>query len=206
MRAFLCPLAQGGCLEKITLEHTQTIFQALFTFGIAITLLIRMRNLVQGALESVEKRTLQVLSGGIAKHPPELVERVNSVCAAWKPYFDLPVRWTFRAVLICFYGTAIVAGTMITLTLVSGNIVLGFNHPTSVAFALAPFVAVLLFFGDRVLCERGIHVALAPEAAIRSSTLDLRRTSVADRIAQEAEAMRRKREGEPGKEDPTATP
>jgi hypothetical protein len=206
MQDILCPVAQSGCLRAITLGHTQSIFQALFTFGIAVSVLLRMRKSVEVSLDSLEEKILELASERVEKYPSELSSHVEAVCDAWKPYFNLPVRCTFGAALVCFYGTAIIAGAFLALTLISDDIVLHFNHPTSVAFALAPFITVMLLYGDMLLCKRGIHTALAPQAALRASTLDLRRQTVVYRVGEEAEAMRRKRQsGDGGDGTPPVT-
>jgi len=193
VNSLLCKLPEHQCPTTTTLEATQSLFQALFGFGIATGVVIQLRESSESAVDNlawqIDKQTKEIK---IELHSPSYAELAKTRAASWRPAYTAITRIAYAMAITCFYATAIISFALLTMTLVSRDPPLHFGVPISVTFALAPFISLLiLFIYERLFCRRLIAVSFAPTLFFKPTALEKRHQDLRTRTRAETRSINR---------------
>jgi hypothetical protein len=186
----LCSLAAAKfCAGGLVTDETQSAFQALFGFALALNLIaavwrkcrIAFKKL-PAALEKLvhDISELRPAEGALAR------VQVESRRQLWVPAYRFSVAVTVGTIHLSFMFTAAVAGLVLIIPFVTDIAfeTLPFGTPQVILFALCPFFAIGLLHADRIIVQSVIVRAIAPVlywrrywGTIHAEALELQATS-----------------------------
>lgn len=145
---FVCSPANESCTINLPqLGATQSAFQAVFGFAIAINLIGKLWKKCRDTLACIAPD----IADALATDPAE-VPNADAHKARLRARSDRWVRWVHKwarssAVLahFTFLLTAFVAGNLLLLTIYSSHELI-FSKPMTIAFAIAPFLVAALLY------------------------------------------------------------
>ena len=166
-RTIICPQAAETCDPRgvVWISSTQSAFQALFGFGVAIQFLgklwTRCRNILRSLGPQLDSAFLSPEATN-RKADEEYQAMVRVRNRRWTKRTRFWVSTTTVFAHTSFLLTALVAGNILILTFYDNRHSLYFSKSLSVAFALAPFVALAVLFAKYWIVTMAVGPALAP--------------------------------------------